>query len=69
MRFTAKNGHVDVDTTEAGSLLLSVTAVSPWEDKAVIGATVAIMDGNHAQALAQGLLAACQELQARAVDP
>lgn len=70
MRFLAENGHIDLATLETAKLVVSVTeemvagrGVESDVDLAVVSMTPA-----HGRALAAGIWAACDELEARAVS-
>lgn len=65
MRFEGNSGsRVDIEMVGVGGLIVSVTEAGI--DKQDVA--MAVLDVNHAEALAAGILAACKELHARAVS-
>jgi hypothetical protein len=70
MRFEGNSGsRVDIETAGVGGLIVSVTQVDVGHEGEELVVAHVILDVNHAEALAHGILAACKELHARAVSP
>lgn len=66
MRFEGNSGsRVDIEMVGVGGLIVSVTEQGRDEQHVAM----VVLDTNHAEALAAGILAACKELHARAVSP
>jgi hypothetical protein len=69
MRFEGNSGsRVDIEAIGTNGLIVSVTEVNVGDDGDETSVSAAVLDVNHAEALAQGLLAGCKELHARTVS-
>jgi hypothetical protein len=65
MRFEGNSGsRVDIETVGVGGVIVSVTQTHGDDGPDV---ALAVLDANHAEALALGLTAAVRELTARSV--
>jgi hypothetical protein len=74
MRFEGNGGsRVDIEMIGVGGMIVSVTEVDAapdvGDDREELVVARAVLDANHAEALAAGILAGCKELHARAVSP
>ena len=68
MRFLAENGYVNVDNLESSQLVISVTERLPGPGPDEVDLAVVTMNAAHGRALAAGIVAACEELEAREDD-
>jgi len=73
MRFMGHAGsRVDIEAIGTDGLIVSVTEVGEsgqeGQEQEEVSVARVVLDGNHAEALAHGILAACKELRARAVS-
>jgi hypothetical protein len=67
MRFEGSGGsRVDIETIGTGGVIVSVTQIDN-DTPRVARVSMAVLDANHAEALALGLTAAAKELTARSV--
>ena len=70
MRFEGNSGsRVDIEMVGVGGLIVSVTEAGVSADGADTCVAMVVLDANYAEALADGILAGCKELHARAVSP
>jgi hypothetical protein len=69
VRFEGNSGsRVDIEAINVGGLIVSVTEVNTGDDGDEVCVARVVLDANHAEALADGIRAACKELHARAVS-
>lgn len=68
MRFEGNSGsRVDIEAIGRGGLIVSVTEADAGEHGDDVSVARVVLDANHAEALADGILAACKELHARSI--